>query len=527
MSGPARRVILCGLDGATWGLLGPLMDAGVMPRLKAALSSGASGDCHSTLPPITAPAWTTCVTGMNPGKHGVFTFFTRDPQTFAPRFVSSAAIRVPTLWSRLSEKGRRVGVANVPITYPPETVNGYMLTGFLTPKGRPYTYPASLQSELDAAGYRITAPPPRDDDIPEGMARRWLAELYDVTQRRTETVLELNRRYDPEFAMVVYMTPDHVQHPFYKLLDPTQEHYGSKLGDALREPLHRCYAALDDAVAAYTAALDPDDLLLVCSDHGFGPHDGTLYLNRWLAESGYLKIKKTTMLAQESRRIARSRLARRWPGLKARAGGPEAFEDSYIDRDASLAIGGGNAEFAVYALRNDAPMAEIAEGLLALRDPHTGGRVVEEAIRREDAYTGPHLGDAPELLLRMTGDRYSIRSRLITRQRGVFARNSGPDGEHIRTGVVMAFGGPVVQKERVTARLEDLAPTILYALGEEISSEMDGRALTEIFRDEVTREYAPRIVEEEAKVSEEEASPYSEQDAAQIAERLANLGYID
>lgn len=498
-----------------------------MPELARGIAEGASGACGSTIPPVTAPAWATCVTGMNPGRHGTFGFFPRDPITLTPRYVSSATLRVPPVWRRLSDAGRRVTVVNVPITYPPEPVNGEMITGFLTPKGRRFAHPPELQADLEAAGYRIAETTPRQGQVTEGEARRFLNELYDVTRRRTEVVLGLLEHGQPDFAMVVYMTPDHIQHHFYKYLDPAQPHASTAEADRLRPLLHRCFSALDDAFGAYRRWVGDDGLLIAVSDHGFTALEARLNVNRWLADRGYLRVRRAALAWYEGNRLARTRLAARFPTLRDRWGGPRVFAETYVDRRRSDALGGEPIEFAVYGLDGERALDSVAAELLELRDPVDGTRVVEAVHRREDCYDGPWVSQAPNLLLQMTGDRYGLANRLWSRSPGVLRRVRGPAGTHAREGVFVAVGAPVPSGRRVEATLRDVTPTVLYALGEPVPDDMDGRVLAEVFTDAVTAAHPVTRVASTHTGAAAAVDPYSEADVEEIAARLADLGYID
>lgn len=524
--GPAKQVILCGFDGATFKILKPMMDQGLLPNLTRAVSEGASGGCNSTIPPVTAPAWTTCVTGVNPGKHGVFGFFARDRETLEPRYVSSSAIRVPTVWRLLSDAGRRVNVVNVPITYPPEKVNGHMITGFLTPKGRSFAYPEPLREELESEGYRINSPAPSKGHIQVAAGLEWLADLHEVSRRRTETVLKLARRNDPDFTMVVYMTPDVIQHHYYKLLDPNEPLYDSAEAQILRPALHKCYQALDDAFGEYREYLGKDGLVMAVSDHGFAALEGRFYLNRWLAQEGYLKLRRTALARYEITRTVRTRLARKFNSLRDLWGGPVAYKDSFMDLPRSKALGGEPIEYAVYRLAEDAPLGEIAERLLALKDPISGDQLVEAVIPREECYQGPWVENAPDLIIRMNDDRFGLANRLWSRQPGIFRPMKGPSGMHAREGIVI-LAGDSVQPGSVRCSLQDITPTILYALGEQIPSAMDGRALTEAFRPEITSLFQPLVSEQTMQVAGDMDDPYSSEDAEEVSRRLAQLGYID
>jgi len=138
----AQRVLIIGLDGATLDLLGPLMAEGRMPFLRSILENGAAGHLTTTFPPVTAPAWASFMTGKNPGKHGIFEFLYRRRGHLRQTPVNSRMVGAPTIWQMLSQGGKRVAAFNVPLTYPPQPINGLIIGDFLTPRGaQDYTYP--------------------------------------------------------------------------------------------------------------------------------------------------------------------------------------------------------------------------------------------------------------------------------------------------------------------------------------------------------------------------------------------------
>src|SRR5712692_5865304 len=145
----ANKVVIIGLDGATFRTLQPWMDAGYLPTLKEMVETGVSGKLTSVVPPVTAPAWCSFMTGKNPGKHGVYYFTTREKGTGRDIPISAHARSGKTVWDLLSDSGKTVLVLNVPATYPPHPVRGVMIADFLTPKGkRDFVYPPALLDEI-------------------------------------------------------------------------------------------------------------------------------------------------------------------------------------------------------------------------------------------------------------------------------------------------------------------------------------------------------------------------------------------
>ena len=151
----STNVVLIGLDGATFDVIKPLCDEGRLPNISTLMREGTSGDLRSTIPPVTAPAFSSLLTGCNPGQHGVYDFYGRKSDSYNPEPQNGASIKAEALPAIFSRQGRTTGTVNVPMTYPPRPLNGYTVTGMMTPPGAAYTYPPELQMTLDEAGYRI------------------------------------------------------------------------------------------------------------------------------------------------------------------------------------------------------------------------------------------------------------------------------------------------------------------------------------------------------------------------------------
>ncbi|MBI4838806.1 MAG: alkaline phosphatase family protein, partial [Nitrospirae bacterium] len=143
------KVMVIGIDGATFDVINPLISRGKLPNLKQLIDNGASGQLKSTMPPLSPAAWSTFQTGKNPGKHGVFDFFRNSPGEHGYLPVNSTFLKSKTLWEILSDYGKRVGVLNIMFNYPPREVNGFIVSGKETPSEESeYTFPPSLKNEL-------------------------------------------------------------------------------------------------------------------------------------------------------------------------------------------------------------------------------------------------------------------------------------------------------------------------------------------------------------------------------------------
>jgi predicted AlkP superfamily phosphohydrolase/phosphomutase len=158
-----RRAVVIGLDGAAWHLVDPLIEAGTMPRLESLKARGAWGTLLSTVPTYTPPAWTSAVTGVNPGRHGIYGFYAGNAQSERQELMHAGRIRAPTLWDMANSQGLRAGIYNLPLSYPPRPLEGWMVSGMMTPgygeELRGFAYPAELEP-ASSAGPPVTRSTP-------------------------------------------------------------------------------------------------------------------------------------------------------------------------------------------------------------------------------------------------------------------------------------------------------------------------------------------------------------------------------
>ena len=127
------RLMVLGLDGATWTVLEPMRKRGLMPNLDALLRRAAYGTLTSIIPPVTTAAWTTMMTGCSPPRHGVFDHRYYDAPSGRMKVNHSGRIRVPTVWHQLSAAGRSLVCLNLPGLFPPPKLRGVVVSGMDAP----------------------------------------------------------------------------------------------------------------------------------------------------------------------------------------------------------------------------------------------------------------------------------------------------------------------------------------------------------------------------------------------------------
>jgi predicted AlkP superfamily phosphohydrolase/phosphomutase len=560
-----HKVFLLGLDGATFDLLGPWMEAGHLPNLKRLAQEGVWGELTSTRPPTTAPAWVSCVTGANPGQHGVFDF--RESPLRDPRrpLISSQSVRTPTLWRILNHHGRQVGLLNVPVSYPPAPVEGFVVGGMMSPGPQSnYTHPDELRAELNARGYVIDVEIQKYDVEAEADAIRFLDDVAAALQKRAEALFHLMNTRPWQFLMAVFVAADRIQHLFWKTMaDPESQFYHAPQASRLRARILTIYQALDGIAGQVMGRVDADGQtdLFVVSDHGFGSTKAWFNVNHWLQRQGWLHLKPgpaaRKRLFYEAMQLNDSRLVKTLlpeplgRTIRGRVrSGRSVFKtdlDECIDWTRTRAFFASIPAQGIYIhVKREAcesqpdegigtvePGAEyeklrqeIRDRLLALSDPRSGEHIVDRVWFREELYHGQQTHLAPDVLF--VARNYGYLGRELLGTRGVIETSMNwANGFHRMNGILMAYGPHVRRGMQVDgATMVDVAPTVLYDLGLPVPANMDGRVLTDVldpsYVDAHPIRHEPPLTE-----TDHEGGSYTENEQAEISGRLAALGYIE
>lgn len=533
-----HNLLVIGLDGATWDLIGPWADAGELPLFKSLRDAGAHGPLRSVAPNLTPPGWTTAFTGVNPGKHGIFDFFTLEPGADAMRVVTSADRKAPALWEILAHHGVRTGVFNVPTTYPADPVPGFFVTGMGTPGlTGPWIHPAEEGAALLSAfpSFKLGADPKH---IERGDLQAFLDELYALTQVQEEAVLGLASRHRPHVLIFVYDDLDRVMHFYWRFMDPAHPRH-QKARPEIAGAILGYYRRIEKGIARLRQAMGGEGAdLCVLSDHGFGPLHTDVFLNRVLADWGYLAplpvageaLRKPLWKRALKRAVPQQ--ARTWVRQNVKAsplGRPLGFVDwektrafyaSVSGRSVYLNVRGRQPEGVVDPEEYESLRVELGERILALRDP--AGVPVARAVHLSDeVYSGPHAGNAPDLVIQEDG-RYAYRVDWSDR---AFAPASqyGVDksGSHRPDGVLILHGPSFRPGEVAGAQLQDVTPTLLAALELPAGADMDGRILYEALA------RPPGVGTADYSNLRGTAGPaLAADEEAQLAERLKGLGYM-
>lgn len=565
-----RRVLAIGLDGATWTVLKPLMDQGQLPNLKRLVEQGASGNLESTVPAHSAPAWTTFMTGVNPGKHGVYCFVKRvGGQEELLKLVSSVDIQAPTVFQLLSQAQRVVGSINLPITYPPFPVNGFIVSDdLLRPADeQEFTHPGGLFRELGWSIDDYTEGGVRDV-VFDGFADALIAKCrrqVDIRVRLTQALMAHYPAWD--FLTVVFTETDRMQHHLWHVWDPQHPRHNPAEAQLLWPKVLAFYQDVDRAVGQLAELVGPQTWVCVLSDHGFGPLKQHLVLNRILQAHGLLRVRTRPFHDVQQRLRGflheRSSLYRAAKALVKSRGGARTSEGhgtngkphqrkvqrtrpftkrllNSIDWSRTVLYAmASTGEGASVNLRGREPRGVVRAGaeyervrqraLVLLRqhlnDPETARPLPMRWWKREELYHGPYVEHAPDLMCE-NDSPYKINGQF---HKTAFQDATNTTGWHRSEGILIVTGPGIRPATALAgARILDIAPTILHLLGLAVPLHMDGHVLVDAFDDGYRQSHPVQSAEAMA-LGRQPASQsvYSDEEAAKIEQRLGDLGYLE
>lgn len=546
-----NKLVLIGLDGATFRVLRPLINAGVMPTLARFLLEGSSGVLLSTHPPVTCPAWPTMFTGVNPGKHGVLSFSFRDPESGRMRTARSSDVAAKRIWDMIGDAGKQVCILNVPITFPAERVNGVMMTGFVSPDESPYiTWPTSLNQELRNEYNELYLNWPVLNHRPSKKGEReqhiqHINKLMTLRCRQFEYLISQN---EFDFCFLVHEYPDRANHLFYHLLDPACEAHQYPQNQTALELLRNGFHELDNAIARLVDRFGKDANYILVSDHGFGAVNHWVYLNNLLEQHGLLTLKSAKTWAHAVVRKFNLR-----DSVRARLGLQQStpwhrqdpFRCPLVDYTQTKAFAGPQLEHSVYVnLKARCPEGivqpgeeyektkrRIIEVLSTATDPQTGKRVFENVWARGQIYKGAYTQNAPDIIYELAPgymvNNYPYPSCL---SRGRFLRRLKPgydiSGYHRPDGIFIGAGPAFRKGQFVEASIPDIAPTVLYVMGLPIPTYMDGKVLEQALNPKLLRSRPLRTCEAALSYERTSTTEYSTEEEIEMTRRLSELGYL-
>lgn len=502
----SARAVIFGVDGLTFRVLHPLMERGRLPNFQRLSQNGCEAVLESKYPPATPSAWMSLATGLKPAGHGTYDFWDFEEQ-HGPGSARVAKLQTrrkggKAIWNILSEYGKKVLVINISMTYPPEPVNGIMISGYMTPSAEvDFTYPLAFKEELFRAvpDYMIDLTP--EDKSLIGLSK-WQARVIDATLRMTEQRMKLIsfmlKEKPWDFCFLGFVGADRLQHRLWDeitSLDIRSTEY---------------YDLLDDGLGQILDMLGPGDNLFVVSDHGFQGASRSFEPNEYLYGKGLVALGSHAQQSREHtgristlkyvlKRAGLLDLARKAKGTLQGAGViKKAVVDSYkikapdIVWERTLAylpstacFGSGAADIFLSPNLDAQYILELAEDLKRQVDPLTGQTLIDAVFTTEVFGNGPYAPREPHLLL-LPNDGITFRKSMGNKRLwgdAVMANAPGKkSGVHQKDGVLYAYGSGFKRGFKApNAEVYDLVPTVLHSMGLPLPIAFDGRVLEELF----------------------------------------------
>ncbi len=565
-SAPSRLLVI-GLDAATYDLIEPWAEEGLLPTFAALLRSSAYGPLRSVPNLNSAASWSSFSTGKNPAKHGIFWFYERRAGGYDVRYLSGADNREPRFWDVYSEADRPVVVFNVPLTYPAYPLQGVMVGGMETPSvsAAGFAYPPEVGAEILRAVPDYTI---ETDAVVLARNNRWdqaVQALHHLVDSHLAAAEYLIANKPWELFVAVLTVLDRVQHTFWRHMDPEQPGNDPAVSAPYRNTILEMYQATDRAVARLMAHCDANTYLLLVSDHGMGRNQmGSFMLNPLLEQAGLFYRQQAAGGWQDSwrallhwamRNVApriegwiprslRRRLMKLIPG--GRAAVTQALHQNNPDWTRTRVYTDYVRPELWINLQGREPQGVVAPGdeyeqlrdqvirlLVQCRDLETDRPIVNHVWKREEVYAGPFLAKAPDLIIDwnydvvVKGVRWQdAEGRVrVVREREEIVERRDVSGDHRPDGIFLLHG-PGVKPGRIEGQsIIDIAPTILYLAQLPIPAGTDGRVIAGALQDhDPARERWS--AEEEPARPQGEAAQFSAQDETVVEERLKALGYL-
>ena len=359
------RTFVLGLDGTPYSLLKEASFKEYIPNLSRLLNQNSGKPMNSVYPTVSSVAWTTYMTGLEPSEHNIFGFVDRDPNPFSIKIPTAIDRKGVSLWEELSQNGKRVIVINVPLTYPPEEVNGILVSDFLCVDINKVSYPSDFSSYLKDKGYVIDV----DAWLAREDKRKFMDGLHYAMEKRFEIAFDLIAKEEWDFFQLHIMETDRLFHFFWNDLENRGEYYNDVI---------RFFKKLDGYIEKLQDRLSENDRFIILSDHGFCGIKYEVQLNVWLEQQGLLKFTNGE---------------KKLPNYHK-----DAVCYSLLPGRVFINLEGREEKGTVKQSEYQSVREDIKQRLLSFTEPESGEKIIDKVFFREEIYSGPYLDNAADII---------------------------------------------------------------------------------------------------------------------------------
>lgn len=481
-----KKLIIIGLDGATWTVLNPLLKWGHLPNINELVNNGSHGTLESTFPPLTIPAWLSMATGKNPGKLGVFDFVTKKENDFSGRVVNSHDFKKNnTYWDLLNQYGFITYIINHPLIYPIYDINGVMISGLGTPPDVQKISPSDVSSTLEKLtnGYPTSLP---------SNLRSKEKFLYYLNEISYKQHIAAKFLFNQNWDLILYVTSisDWLQHFMWEDWINTQSEYHKKFIGIWKQ--------IDKNIGELLSKYKGNCNIFIVSDHGFGSLKQNFNLTKWLYVNGYLKKKTFSNIRSVARffiskifhitksisfvrRIYNLFLKRQQSGSFLNIGYPIPPD---VDINKSIVIPGHTSGYQGFLyLKESCDIALKNKIISQLKQTAKDYDFKIEFFEANDIYRGDKAKLAPDIIFKINNFNCNIQ---ISSLKGEIFSNKRiakkESGVHRTEGVFIAYGPDISNNQNhQNFRIYDVFPTILHMFNIPIPKNIDGQVLKHLF----------------------------------------------
>lgn len=514
-----NKIFLIGLDGAPYKEVKEWIEAGELPFLSKISKEGAFGKLKSVIPPVTMVAWPVICTGKNSAKIGSFLYKSKEDSFNSEffsggQFINSTDIKTWSLWEWISHFGGKVGVVNIPLTYPPKKVNGFLVSGFPIPeKAQDYIYPPDLREDLKE--YRVHL-----DRALKSNKDKFYKAMIELLKERKNFALKLIKKNNPDFFMINFKEMDEFMHVFWDRKDYLLDYF--KL--------------VDKYIRQIYIEAEPDNTLII-SDHGFtDAATKFFYINQYLEDSGFLKrsrnikshlmnilyktglqaVRKIPQIKKIIPKKAKSKVIYRSMGEKIDWDKTRAYANDFI----GIFL---NPKYYPNEEDRKKGSEEIKNILNKAFDPENGEKIFLVVKTKWDLYKGPYFNNVPDVIYTTNKDYaldVNLPGYLIDKN---YRKVVQIEGQHFSAlyGVIFIHGKDVKPNVLLEKSVEDVFPTVCALAELPIPEDVDGKVIKEALKNEDYKETFKNIP-----YSEKESTYLSKEELKSVENQLKDLGYL-